>query len=59
VEWEFDVDVSTHELLRRGVLVADRRRVTVSSDGYGDASLAAVQLASVDGATPTDLWWRY
>ena len=57
--YEFDVDVSTHDMLKRGVLVADRRRVTVVADDYRTASLVALQLAATDGALPTDLWWRY
>lgn len=57
--WEFDVDVSTHDLLKQGVTVADRRRVEVIASGYLDASLLACQLACVDGALPTDVWWRY
>lgn len=58
-EWEFDVDVSTHNLLRLGVLVADRRRVTVEASDYADASLLAYALAAVDDALVTDMWWRY
>lgn len=57
--WEFDVAVSTHDLLRRGVCVADYRRVTVEAVGYLDASLAALQIAAADGAMPTDLLYRY
>lgn len=57
--WEFDVDVSTHALLRRHVLVADRRRVVVLADDWLDASLTAYALASCDDAVVTDLWWRY
>lgn len=58
-EWEFDVDVSTHDLLKRGVTVADRRRVTVEADDYLEASLLAYGLAAVDGVQVTDIWWRY
>lgn len=57
--YEFDVDVSTHDLLKNGVVVADRRRVCVVGESYLNASLTALQLAVVDGALPTDLWWRY
>lgn len=58
--YEFDVDVSTHDLLKCGVTVADRRRVVVLAESYGEAALVACQLASsVDDAFATDLWWRY
>lgn len=57
--WEFDVDVSTHDLLRRGIVVADRRRVHVVANDYLEAALAACQLASsVDDAFATDVWLR-
>jgi hypothetical protein len=59
VTWEFDVAVSTHDLLQCGISVADYRRVTVEADGYMDASLMALQLAAADGAMPTDLLYRY
>lgn len=57
--WEFDVGVSTHDLLQAGVPVADYRRVTVAAASYTDAALLACQLAAaVDGAMPTDLLIR-
>lgn len=56
--WEFDVAVSTHDRLKRGVTVAAWRRVTVWSESYTDASLAALQLAAADGAMPTDILGR-
>lgn len=61
MRWEFDVDVSTHNLLRRGVVVADRRRVVLllsDGDDYLVASLVAYALACVDGVQVTNLWLR-
>lgn len=57
-EWEFDVGVSTHELLRAGVVVHHYRRVTMLADGYSEASLTAYCLAAVDGVQVTELLWR-
>lgn len=57
--WEFDVAVSTYDLVKVGVLVADWRRVSIASGSYSDASLGALEMACVDGAMPTDLLWRY
>jgi hypothetical protein len=57
--WEFDVAVSTHDLVKAGVLVADWREVSICSDSYADASLGALQMAAADGAMPTDILWRY
>jgi hypothetical protein len=58
--WEFDVAVSTHNWLKRGVTVLDYRRVTVASPSYLDASLCALQMASgPDDAVVTDILWRY
>jgi len=51
--------VTTYDLLRRGVTVADRRRVVVLADAYADALVLACQLASVDGVVPTDAWYRF
>lgn len=57
--WEFDVAVSTHDLLRDGFTVAQWRRVTVAADGYSEASLVALQMAACRGWMPTDILWRY
>ncbi len=60
VIWEFDVAVTTHDLLRRGVTVADYRRVIVLAEDYGEASLAAYAMASgPDGVVVADMLWRY
>lgn len=54
--WVFDVAVSTHSLLQRGITAAQQRRVSVVAARYGEAALLACQLAAaVDGAMPTDL----
>lgn len=60
--YAFDVDVSTHDLLKRHVVVADRRRVVVlvePGENYLDASLLAYALAALDEVVITGLWWRY
>lgn len=52
--WEFDVGVSSHDLLQAGVPVAAWRRVEVAAPSYLEAQLVACQLAAaVDGAMPT------
>ena len=40
----FQVAVSSHDLLQRGICEAEYRYVAVMSDDYYDASLAAVQM---------------
>lgn len=59
---EFDVAVSTHDYLRRGVVALQYRRVYVLVDDQTsplEASLAALQLASCGGdVVVTDLLWR-
>lgn len=58
--WEFDVGVSTHDLLRVGVTVHHYRRVRVVEDGYQRAALLACQMAAFpEGVLPTDLLWRH
>lgn len=59
--WEFDVAISTHDWLRRGVCALDYTRVTVLADSYLDASACAIQLAEcAPGDTlATDVLWRY
>lgn len=53
-KWEFDVGVSTHELLRVGVTVRHYTRVTVTAERYADARLIACQLAACGGWMPTE-----
>lgn len=58
--WEFDVAVSTHDLLKRGVTVANWRRVEVLAESYSEASLTALGMACGPGETmPTDILWRW
>jgi hypothetical protein len=47
--WEFDVCVSTHELLRQGVTEATRVRVEVAAKDHCEARLIAAQMAAVVG----------
>jgi hypothetical protein len=57
--WEFDVGVSTHELLRAGVLVHHYRRVRVAAASVGEAELLACQLAAhPSGVMPTEALLR-
>lgn len=59
-EWEFDVAVTTHALLQRGIAVADYRRVTVLGGDYREASLTAYAMAAgPDDVVVTDILWRY
>jgi hypothetical protein len=59
---EFDVAVTTHDGLRRGVTALQYRRVVVLVDDQTsalEASLAALQLASCgDDVVATDVLWR-
>ena len=58
--WDFDVAVSTHDWLQRGVPVVSYRRVTVTASTYLDASLCALQMAcGPDDVVVTDILWRY
>lgn len=51
--WDFEVVVSTHDLLRRGVVEAEWLRVEVAAPSSFEASLVAIQMASAYGY-PTD-----
>jgi len=53
-EWEFDVGVSTHDLLKEGVTVRHFTRVSVIAGGYIEARLVACQLAACGGWMPTE-----
>lgn len=57
-EWEFDVGVSTHDLLRRGVTVRHYTRVSVVASSYVEAQLTACQLAACGGWMPTEALLR-
>jgi len=60
---EFDVAVSTHDDLKRGVVALQYRRVYVLVDAQTsplEASLAALQLASCGNhVVATDVLWRF
>lgn len=47
--WEFDVGVTTHELLRLGVLVDHYVLVRVTAGSYLEASELAIQMGFVVG----------
>lgn len=57
-EWEFDIGVSTHDLLREGVVVRHYTRVSVSAETYVEARLVACQLAAAGGWMPTEALLR-
>lgn len=47
--WEFDVGVTTHDLLKAGQTVAQWVRVVVWSDDVMDASVTAGQIVGCHG----------
>jgi hypothetical protein len=47
--WEFDVGVTTQELLKQGVIVDHYVLVQVAADSYLEASQLAIQMAGVVG----------
>lgn len=51
--WEFDIGVSTHDLLRDGVTVRHWTRVHVAAGSYAEARLIACQMAACGGWMPT------
>ena len=53
-EWEFDVAVSSHDELKRGITVAGYVRVQVAAPDHCEASLVAAQMAAIVGM-PTDV----
>lgn len=48
-EWEFDVGVTTHELLQHGVTVAQWVRVQVLAASWLEASELAIQMGGIVG----------
>lgn len=52
--WEFDVGVSTHDLLKQGVIVRHYTRVSVDAETYTEARQVACQLAACGGWMPTE-----
>lgn len=57
IVWEFDVAVSTHDLLKTGVTEAAYVRVFVAAESRGEAALLAAQMAAVVGM-PTAVYDR-
>lgn len=51
--YQFDVGVSTHDLLSKGILVDHYVRVEVEAPNYYDASLVAIQMGFVVGYATT------
>lgn len=47
--YEFDVGITTHELLQEGVLVAEWVWVQVEGPSWVEASCTAIQLAGCHG----------
>lgn len=47
--WEFDVGITTHDLLKVGVLVDQWLNVRVAADSYLDASRIAIQMGMCHG----------
>lgn len=47
--WEFDVGVTTHELLHAGVLVDQWLNIRVAADSWLDASRTAIQMGMCHG----------
>lgn len=48
-DWQFDVGVTTHELLQQGVTVAQWTRVQVTAPSYLEASEIAIQMGGIVG----------
>lgn len=55
VVWEFDVGVSTHDLLKLGITVHHYTRVQVAEDDHRTAGLIALEMAACGGLMPTAL----
>lgn len=47
--YQFDIGVSTHDLLSKGILVDHYVRVELEAPSYYDASLLAIQMGFVVG----------
>lgn len=56
--WEFDVGVSTHDLLKAGVCVDHWTLVQVAAPTHLEAQLIACQMAAAGGWMPTDVITR-
>lgn len=51
--WEFDVGVSTHDLLKCGVIIRHFTRVIVSAPTHIEGQCIATQMAACGGWMPT------
>jgi hypothetical protein len=56
--FEFDVAVSTHDLLQQGITEATYVRVRVMAETVTEAEIVACQMAMATGGMPTDLYHR-
>lgn len=52
-EYEFDVGVSTHDQLRKGITVDHYTRVQVFAENHQLAGLIALEIAAAGGWMPT------
>jgi hypothetical protein len=57
--WEFEVGVTTHDDLKRGVTLRHWTRVSAEGRTRDDAALVALQTASCGGWIPTGLIDRF
>lgn len=55
--YEFDVAVSTHDLVKQGIIACRFIRVLVAADSYTEAELIATQMAGCHGM-PTAVFVR-
>lgn len=53
--WSFHVGVSTHDLLKRGIVVHHYTWVTVAATTYAEAQDTAAAMAACGGWMPTEL----
>lgn len=53
--WSFYVGVSTHDLLRQGIVVRHYTKVTVAASTYAEAQDTAAAMAACGGWMPTEL----
>ncbi len=55
--YTFDVDMSTHDALRRGVTALATSRVAVWAKDINEAALIAAQMPAARGYMPTQTLW--
>lgn len=56
--FSFDVGVTTHDLMKQGVLVSHYRRVVVADDDHTSAAITACQMAALHGGYVTECLTR-